>query len=312
MLRRHRGIWLIVALALALGVFAPAQAQKKAVTILTGSPSGVYYPLGEALAKVLEAELPDTTILVRETGGSVENLNLIQQGRGQLGFAQTTAVKDAWDGERRLGFMGKLDDLRAVAVLYPSYVHIVATDASGILTLSGLTDARVSVGADRSGTLLTSRAVLDAAGIPFSRLRGVAYLSFHKTLDEVKNGRVDAAIQTAGLGVKSISQMADEVPIRFIPLSPEVAANAGPLYFPGTIPANTYKGQTRDVPTVQTTNVLVTSVNASDEFVYKAAEALFSNIDELIEGHPGARGITLEGGPKGLPNPASSRRRSIL
>lgn len=300
---RRTGIWLVAAFAVVLASVGASQAQKKAVTILTGSPSGIYYPLGEALAEILEGVFPDTTILVRETGGSVENLNLIQQGRGQLGFAQTTAAKDAWDGERRLGFMGKLDKLRAVAVLYPSYVHIIATSESGILTLHGLGGGRVSVGADRSGTLLTSRAILEAAGIPFGKLGRVAYLSFSETVEEMKNGRIDVAIQTAGLGVESIAEVAQSVPIRFIPLSPEVAASAGQLYFPGTIPAGTYPGQNQDVPTVQTTNVLVTSVDASDEFVYAVAKALFDNLDVMIAAHSGARGITLDGGPKGLPIP---------
>src|SRR3712207_4190726 len=121
------------ALTLAL---APAGASAQDfVNILTGGTSGVYYPLGVALSQVYGEAMPDAKVQVQSTKASVENLNLLQQGRGEIAFTLGDALALAWAGDEEAGFRGKLDKLRGVAAIYPNYIQIVASKESGIQSL---------------------------------------------------------------------------------------------------------------------------------------------------------------------------------
>jgi TRAP transporter TAXI family solute receptor len=159
---------LIAALALCTCA-AVAQAQTY-ITVLTGGTSGVYYPLGVALSKIYSEAIPGAKTSVQATKASAENLNLLQAGRGEVGFSLGDAVTQAWTGNEEAGFKQKLDKLRALAAIYPNYIQIVASKESGIRTLQDLRGKRLSVGAPRSGTELNARAVLAAAGLSYADL----------------------------------------------------------------------------------------------------------------------------------------------
>ena len=142
-----RGI--VTGLALAAAALSPASAQP--ISVLTGGSAGIYYPLGVTIAMIY-ADIPGSKVQVQTTDGSVENLERLQQGSGQVGFALGDALRDAWAGDAEAGFKGKLDRLRVIGALYPSFIQIVATKASGIRTLADLRGKTLSVGAERSGT----------------------------------------------------------------------------------------------------------------------------------------------------------------
>jgi TRAP transporter TAXI family solute receptor len=147
----------IVVGAALLGLGSVAGAQQKFINILTGGQSGVYYPLGVALGQIYSKSLPDTKTSVQSTKASVENLNLLQAGRGELAFTLGDALSDAWKGNADAGFKAPLNKLRTVAGIYPNYIQIVANADSGIKTLADLKGKRISVGAPRSGTELNAR-----------------------------------------------------------------------------------------------------------------------------------------------------------
>lgn len=135
----------IVAAQLALALLvAPASAQEF-VNILTGGTSGVYYPLGNALSAIWSKALPNAKVTVQATKASVENLNLLQAGKGEAAFALGDSVAFAWAGDAGMGFPAKLDQLRTIASAYPNYIQIVASKESGIRTLADLKGKRVSV-----------------------------------------------------------------------------------------------------------------------------------------------------------------------
>ena len=117
--------WLIV-LAVSMMLTASAQAAEF-INILTGGTSGVYYPLGVALSNIYAKAIPDAKASVQATKASVENLNLLQTGRGEIAFALGDAVSLAWAGDAEAGFPAKLDKLRGVAAIYPNYIQIVAS-----------------------------------------------------------------------------------------------------------------------------------------------------------------------------------------
>jgi len=129
---------LTLAAALAVSIAAPALAQESFINVLTGGTSGVYYPLGVALSQVYGEKIEGAKAQVQATKASVENLNLLQQGRGEIAFTLGDSLKLAWEGDTDAGFPGKLDKLRGIAAIYPNYVQIVASQESGIKTLADL------------------------------------------------------------------------------------------------------------------------------------------------------------------------------
>ncbi|HEX4334088.1 MAG TPA: TAXI family TRAP transporter solute-binding subunit [Usitatibacter sp.] len=274
------------------------------VNILTGGTSGVYYPLGVALSQVYGRVLPDTKVAVQSTKASAENLNLIEAGRGELAFTLGDALSDAWKGNAEAGFKAPLTHLRVVAAIYPNYVQIVATADSGIRTLADLKGKRISVGAPKSGTELNARAILKAAGLSYSDFAKVEYLPFGESVELMKNRQLDVTLQSAGLGVSSLRDLATSTKIVVVPIPADVVAKVGdPAYKPATIPAKTYEGQDKDVPSAIIGNVLVTSDKVPEQTVYLMTKALFENLPSLVAAHNAARDIKLEHATEGFAVP---------
>ena len=126
---------LLVAAVLAFAA-RPASAEEF-INILTGGTSGVYYPLGVALSNIYAKAIPDAKASVQATKASVENLNLLQAGRGEIAFALGDSVSLAWAGNADAGFLAKLDKLRGVAGIYPNYIQIVASGSAAIPSTVG-------------------------------------------------------------------------------------------------------------------------------------------------------------------------------
>ena len=284
----------VAAAALALLAAAPAKADTF-INILTGGTSGVYYPLGVALEGVFKKAIPDAKVSVQATKASAENLNLVQQGKGELAFTQTDTVGQAVRGDTEAGFDRPRDKIRHIATIYPNYIQIVASKESGIKSLADLKGKRVSVGAPKSGTELNARAILKAAGISYQDLGKVEYLPFGESVDLMKNRQLDATLQSAGLGVASIKDLATALEITVVPVPADIVEKAGdPSYINLTIPAGTYTGMAADVITAATGNALVTSSEVDDETVYKMTKAVWENLDALIAAHATARQIKLD------------------
>lgn len=274
------------------------------INVLTGGTSGVYYPMGVALSKIYNDNIEGAKTSVQSTKASVENLNLIQIGRGELGFALGDSVNSAWHGDKDAGFPNKLDKLRGLTAIYPNYIQIVASKASGITSLADLKGKRVSVGAPRSGTELNARRVFGAAGLSYDDFSRVEYLPFGQSVELIKNRQIDATLQSAGLGVASIRDLSTALDITIVPVGADVAkALNNPAYISTTIPAGTYDGQDSDVSTVAVVNFLVTSTNVTDDTAYKMARELFDNRDRLEAAHAAGRQITLENALNGMPIP---------
>ena len=294
---------LIAGALCALGL-ATAQADTRYVNVLTGGTSGVYYPLGVALTQLLGKAMPDAKTAVQATKASAENLNLLQAGRGEIGFTLGDALSDAWKGDAEAGFKAPLNKLRAVAGIYPNYIQIVASADSGIKTLADLKGKRISVGAPKSGTELNARAILKAAGLSYKDMGKVEYLSFGESVELMKNRQLDATLQSAGLGVASLRDLSTALKIVVVPVPADVVAKVGdPAYHTAVIPAKTYEGQEADVQTVAITNFLVTHEGVPADVVYQLTKAMYSNLGTLTSAHAAAKAIKLENAVKGAPVP---------
>jgi TRAP transporter TAXI family solute receptor len=301
MLARLRTILAGAAIA-AAGMSAPAGAQQF-INVLTGGTSGVYYPLGVALGEIYTKGIEGARVQVQATKASVENLNLLEQGKGEIAFSLGDSVKAAVEGDTEAGFPGKLEKLRGLAAIYPNYIQIVASKDSGIETLADLKGKSLSVGAPASGTELNARAIFAAAGMSYDDLGRVEYLPFAESVELMKNRQLDATLQSAGLGVASIRDLAASVPINIVSVPPEIVAAIGAPFLTATIPAGTYDGQAADVATAAVGNFLVTSADVPDDTVYAMTKLLFESLDTLAAAHAAAKGIDPEKALDGMPLP---------
>ncbi|MCD1644477.1 MAG: TAXI family TRAP transporter solute-binding subunit [Aurantimonas coralicida] len=295
----------IAASAVVAGLaFAPATASaQQFINVLTGGTSGVYYPLGVALAKVYADNIEGVKTQVQSTKASVENVNLVTQGRGEIAFALGDTVKAAAEGNADAGFQQPVENLRAIAAIYPNYVQIVASQESGITDLAGLKGKALSVGAPASGTELNARAIFGAAEMSYDDLGKTEYLPFAESVELIKNRQLDATLQSAGLGVASIRDLASSLPITVVAVPAEIAEKLGAPFAAAEIPAGTYDGQDAAVPTLAITNILVTSSEVDEELAYQMTKQLFENLPELIAAHNAAEGIDPKTAGKNLPVP---------
>ena len=295
----------LIATAIAVAAVWPAPSAwaQQFINVLTGGTSGVYYPLGVAIGKIYSDKLPDVRTQVQATKASVENLILLQQGRGEIAFASGDSLKAAWDGDEEAGFKSTLDRLRVVGAIYPNYIQIVATADSNIKTLADLRGKRLSVGAPKSGTELNSRAILAAAGLSYKDIGKVEYLPFAESVELMKNRQLDATLQSAGLGVASLRDLSASTEIRLVSVPKQVVDKIGPPFVSVNIPANTYIGQDKDVPTAAVANYLVTSSAVSDDLAYEMTRLIFENLPELANAHAAGKEIKLETAATGNPIP---------
>jgi TRAP transporter TAXI family solute receptor len=273
------------------------------INILTGGTSGVYYPLGVGLSKIYGEKIEGSKVQVQSTKASVENLNLIQSGKGEIAFVLGDSVKYGWEGNAEAGFQSKLDNLRGIAGIYPNYVHIVASKSSNINSIEDLKGKRVSVGAPKSGTELQARAILKAAGMSYEDLGKVEYLPFGQSVELIKNRQIDATVQSAGLGVASIKDLANSVEVVIVEIPESLIEKLGAPYVSATIPANTYQGVAQDTKTAGIVNFLITSQNVSDQTAYDMTKHLFENLPALVATHSAAKNINIDKALTGMPVP---------
>ena len=262
------------------------------INVLTGGTTGAYYPIGVALSQIYSDAMPDAKTSVQSTKASVENLNLIEAGKGEVAFSLGDSVSSAWKGDEEAGFKKPLKKLRGIAAMYPNYIQIVASKESGIKSLADLKGKRVSVGAPKSGTELNARVIFAAAGMSYSDFAKTEYLSFGASVELMKNRQIDATLQSAALGVASLRDLSTSIEVVFIPIPADVLANIeDSAYESGTIPAGTYDGQGEDISTVAIRNILVTSEAVPEDVVYMMTKSMFENLDRLKTAHNAANDI---------------------
>ena len=293
-----------IVVAAALGVAALASAQSTRLSIGTGGTGGVYYPMGGGMAAILSKYVPGWEATAEVTGASVANLQLIGQGKQDIGFTMADAAWDAVGGLAK--FKDRKVEARTLMVLYPNKMHVVTTEASGIRQLTDLKGKRISTGEPNSGTEVMAMRLLEAAGIDKDVQR--ERLSVAEGVNAIKDRKIDALIWVGGLPTAAITDLATTPGITLRLIDHAQYADAlnrkwGPLYVKGTIPANTYKGQTADVTNLDVWNLLVADRKMSDQMAYTIVKTLMEKKDELVAVHREAKNITLEAQASGSPIP---------
>lgn len=296
----------LLAALLALAAAAPAAAEPLAITIATGSPSGVYHPLGEMLARTWTREIEGLTAEAEPTGGSVVNLRHVEAGNAQIAFVQTDIARYAAAGEQMFAGQPPLGAGRAIAMLYPEPIQIVTLAGSGIAAVEDLAGRRVAIGARGSGTELNARQILAVHDLE-DAVHPIL-LPFEDAAEALRNGYVDAAFVTAGVPTGAVANLTRLFghDIALVPIAPERAAALAerwPFYAPTTIPANTYRGLDRDVATVAVHAMLVASDELPPETVTTLLANLFSlpTLSRLCTAHRRGCDITRAAALRGAP-----------
>lgn len=278
--------------------------KKKFVNIATGGTAGTYYPLGGAMAEILNKNIPGMNASAQSTGASVANVNLLKEGKVDIGFIQNDIAYYAMTGTEM--FEGKqVKNLQGIATLYPETIQIVTLAKDGITSVSQLKGKRVAIGAAGSGVEANARQILAAYGLTYDDI-DEQYLSFSEAANGLKDGNIDAAFLTAGYPTAAVQDIAAQNPVAMLPVD---AAKADaliakyPFYTKTTIPAGTYPGQKKAVEGVAVMAMLVVTDKMTADDCYAITKALYSNLDRLKASHNVGALITKEGAGEGMSLP---------
>jgi uncharacterized protein len=277
------------------------------LSIATGGTGGVYYPYGGGIAKIISENLHGVQATAEVTAASVDNLKFLQDGRSDLAFTMADTVEDAARGQGPFAQSGAVP-ARALAVLYPNYLHLVTVEGSGIERVADLRGRVVSTGAPGSGTEVVAFRVLEAAGInPAADLTTQA-LGATQSVDALKDGKLHAFFFTGGLPTAAVLDLTHTAGItaRLIATDeaiPQLRQRYGQdTYFPLTIAGDVYRTGA-DVRVVGVANLLVVSETMSETLAYDITRLLFEKQADLVAIHPQAKDLTLASAVQGSPVP---------
>ena len=276
--------------------------EKKFLNIATGGTAGIYYPLGGAMAEIMNHEIPGMHASAQSTGATVANINMLKEGSVDLAIVQNDITYYAVNGTEMFKDK-KVENLRGIAVLYPETCQILTLDASGIRSIADLRGHRVAVGAAGSGVEANARQLMAAYGVTYKDIE-VLYLSFGEAANALRDGKVDAAFLTAGYPTAAVQDITSHHKIRLLPIDAakvDALIAKYPFYTRTVIPAGTYAGFDEDILTVSVMSMLVASNKVDEQLGYDIARALFSHLDQLQAAHPVGRLITREGAGQGMP-----------
>ncbi len=252
------------------------------MSIGTAGTGGLYYPLGGTLASRLSA-LDETgrSFTAEVTGGSVQNVDLLQRGDLDLAMTISTTVYGAYNGDRH--FPEGFEDLRIVAPLYPNVLNVLVPRNSDASSIADLRGQRVSVGAAGSGTEQVSWFVLDVYGLDQESVRD-RYLTFSESAAALRDGSIEAAIISVGYPAAAVMEVMETGDGRLLPVGPpesETLTERHPFYFQSIIPEGSYRGVTEDVPTIAEWNWIVARADLPDDVVRSVLTILSEERDRL-------------------------------
>ena len=283
------------------GAGGAAGGEKQFLNIATGGTSGTYYPLGGALAELLNNNIKGMNASAQATGAAVANINMLKDGSVDLAFVQNDIAYYAENGTEMFKD-NKVDTIRGIAALYPETIQFVTTADTGITSVSQLKGKRVAVGASGSGTEANARQILAAYGITYDDIEP-QYLSFGEAVDALKDGNVDAGVVVAGFPTAAIQDLSANKSAVVLDIDAATAAKLKeqyPYYNAITIPAGTYPGQETDVNTICVKCILIGTDKLSDDMGGEIAKILYSNLDRMTAAHAVGKYITKDTALEGM------------
>ncbi len=271
-------------------------------SIGTGTSTGTYFPVGVGIAKAI-SEGTNYELNAESTGGSIQNLQLLNNGELQLALSASNTAFAAYNGDEP--FEEPITKIRAIAALYPEVFQFVVRKDSGIETLEDLAGKKVAMGSPGSGTERTGKLILEAHGLTYNDFKP-EFISFSDAVTGMKDKTIDAAVVGAGIPTAALVDAAASMDIRLLPLNSEkfeAFVASDPYFITTTIPAGTYEGVDEDVVSGASPALLVVSEEMDENIVYEMTKALFENLDKVKEAHAVANNISLETAIEGVSIP---------
>ncbi|MBQ9406185.1 MAG: TAXI family TRAP transporter solute-binding subunit [Desulfovibrio sp.] len=295
---------LVLTTALILSASLAIAAEAKRLTFATGGTSGVYFPLGGAIAQVISAKSNGMLSLTAQaTGASGENMRLVQAGDVDIAMVQNDVADAAFNGNAP--FREALTNVRAIARLYPEYLHVVASKDSGVKTMEDFKGKKVSVGARGSGNEVNCRQIFGAFGLNYKNVQPI-FLPYGETADQFKDRQLDGFVFTIGTPNPAIQDITTAQDVVFVPLEGSKiheVIKQFPYLVADAIPAGTYKGQVKPVPTLSVQAILVVKKDMPDDVAYTLTKTLFENLPDVAKAHNKAAEISLDHAADGVTIP---------
>jgi uncharacterized protein len=300
----------LVATGLFAGGGQEGAERQQFVTIGTGGVTGVYYPTGGAISRMVNAKSDEYNIraTVESTGGSVFNINAVLTGDLEFGIAQSDRQYQAYNGLAEWESQGAQEDLRSVFAVHPESITLIASVDSGIQSIEDLEGMRVNIGNPGSGQLQNSRDVMNAFGISESDIQA-EQVGAVEAPGLLQDGRIDAFFYTVGHPNGNITEATSgRIEVRIVNIDgPEVddMLDEFPYYARAAIPASLYPAaaNTSDATTVGVKATFVTSADVPEDVVYAITKEVFENLEDFKALHPAYQVLTKENMLEGLSAP---------
>lgn len=288
-----------------------AIAETTFVTIGTGGVTGIYYPTGSAIARLVNKQRQSYGLrcTVESTGGSVFNVNAVLAGDLEFGIVQSDRQYQAWHGLAEWAEKGPAKDLRSVFSIHPEAVTLVAAEDAGVRAVKDLRGKRVNLGNPGSGQRQNAMDALQASGLDWRADLHAEGVKADAAPTLLQDGRIDAFFYTVGHPSGNIKEAAaGRRRVRFIALAgPGIDSLLvrTPYYARALIPVDQYPGVTNeeDVRTFGVKATLVTSARVPDDIVYAVTREVVENLEKFRTLHPAYEGLTREQMLEGLTAP---------
>ena len=290
--------FLLAATVAAVGAAGPAVAQQKFISIGTGGVTGVYYPTGGAICRLVNRGRKKHGIRcsAESTGGSIYNINTIRNGELEFGVAQSDWQYHAYNGTSKFKDKGAFKKLRAVFSVHAEPVTIIARQDSGVNNITDFKGKRVNIGNPGSGTLGTYEVIEKAMGWKRGDLKLAAQMKSSETAKAVCDGKIDAYFWLVGhpsaLTQESIASCATKLVNAQAPAIDKLVAD-NPYYRVATIPAGMYNNK-EDIKTFGVGATFVTSSDVPEKVVYTVVSGVFENFDNFKKLHPAFKHLKAE------------------
>jgi len=289
---------LVLCVAAFLGTYnaSTVLAAKKFVSIASGWVVGVYYPLAGAISNIAHKNLPDIKITVESSGASVANAKLIAAGDADMAILQNDIAFFALQGVKPI-FDKPVANIRGITSLYQEHCQIQARKDAKIASVKDLKGKRVCVGPLGSGTEQNALQILEAYGMKFEDFSKVERLTATESSDYLKDGRIDAAFYSVGVGAAGLVDTAMTVDCVIVPIdaqATEALIKKYPFFIKTVVPKGAYKGMDQEVPTVAMMAILVARSEMEEAMAYQITKAIFDNLKDIERAHAKGKELTLE------------------
>jgi TRAP transporter TAXI family solute receptor len=282
---------LLSASLLTLAVAAPAVHAEEFITIGTGGVTGVYYPTGGAICRLVNKGRKDHGIRcsVESTGGSVYNINTIREGELEFGVAQSDWQYHAYNGTSKFEKAGKFEKLRAVFSVHPEPFTVIARADAGIKTFDDLKGKRVNIGNPGSGQRGTMEVLMEAKGWKTEDFKLATELKGSEQSAALCVNQIDAMVYTVGHPSGSIQEATtacDSILVTVDGPAVDKLIEDNSFYRTASIPGKMYRGTDEDISTVGVGATFVSSSDVSEEAVYTVVKSVMENIEAFQKLHP--------------------------